>query len=117
MSTDRESFLKQLTASFPEFERELDEYSIGLLHCEVAAFRRLTEKAMDDGRAWQAEQHFKFVAVMLASADTALDNALWVSYLIDLALGEQTPHRYQIVKGRMPRELRKQMIQASNFWK
>jgi hypothetical protein len=117
MAIGREQFLSELGAAFPEAIVAIDEYSEGLIHCEVAAFRRTTEEALNAGQEWQAEQHFRFVERMLSSADPELDNALRVSYLIDLALGKHTPEWYRVVKERMPKILHDQMVLASDYWK
>lgn len=117
MPIGRDEFLRELGAEFPEVIAEIDECRKGLLHCEVGVLMRASEVAMDAGRAWLAERHFRFVERMLRGANPELDNALGVSYLCDLALGEHTAQRYRIVKERMPIGLREQMIAASDFWK
>lgn len=117
MTIGRDGFLGELAATFPDTPWEVGRHSKGLLHCEVATFREMTESAMNEGRAWRAQQHFRFVERMLLVADPALENALEISYLEDLALGEHTPERYRIVKERMPLQLRERMIVASEFWR
>jgi hypothetical protein len=87
----REEFLARLALDFPDAAAGIAKYDSGLLHCEMAAFRRATEKAMDCGRFWEAERHFRWVEEMLKVAGPELRNALEVSYLEDLALGECTP--------------------------
>ena len=58
---DHARFLQMLTDEFPEVPQAFDEYRKGLLHCEMGAFARLTEEAMDQGRFWQAENYFNFI--------------------------------------------------------
>ncbi len=72
---------------------------------------------MDAGQAWLAERHFNFVESLLEDAGPELRNALDVSYLEDLALGEHTTQRHRIVKERMPPALRQQLIAAHGWWK
>jgi hypothetical protein len=86
------------------------------LHCEVAAFRRATEQAMDAGRLWEAEGHFRLIEELLAVAGPELRNALEVSCLEDLALGRCTATRYQAVKERMPKALRQILIGHNKQW-
>jgi hypothetical protein len=102
-------FLELLTREFPELADLIGDED-GLLHLEVAAFRRATEDSMDAGSLWTAEKHFRFVARVLADASPEVDNALGVSYVEDLALGECTPARHRAVKERMPKNLRDEMI-------
>ncbi len=102
MGAGREEFLARLAADFPDVVAGFGPYSAGLLHCEVADFRRATERAMDAGQLWKAERHFRLVEELLAVAGPELRNALEVSYLEDLALGEWTPARHRAVEDRMP---------------
>jgi hypothetical protein len=112
----REEFLARLRADFPEAAAGIRSDEAGLLHCEVAAFRRATEEAMDAGRLWESERHFRLVEELLPLAGSDLENALEVSYLEDLALGNCTPARYQAVKERMPEPLRKKVIGYHIQW-
>jgi hypothetical protein len=113
----REKFLDRLAADFPEAAAGMRSDEAGLLHCEVAAFRRATEAAMDAGRLWEAEGHFRLVEQMLAVAGPELREALEVSYLEDLALGECTAARHRAVKERMPHALRQMLIGHHQQWR
>jgi hypothetical protein len=88
MPASRDEFIRQLQAEFPEAAVAISEYETGILHCEVAVLRRLTEETMDAGNAWLAERHFRFIERLLKDANAELRNAIEVSYLEDLALGE-----------------------------
>ena len=116
MGAGREDFLARLAADFPDVVAGFGPYSAGLLHCEVGDFRQATERAMDAGRLWEAERHFRLVAELLAVAGPELRNALEVSYLEDLALGEFTPVRHQALRERMPRELRSVLDAHRGHW-
>ena len=113
----RDEFLARLTTDFPEVVAQISPYEAGQLHCEVGAFRRATEAAMDAGRFWETERHFRLVEEMLSNADPELRNALEVSYLEDLALGDCTPQRYKAVRERMPGPLRLILIGHHDQWK
>jgi hypothetical protein len=117
MEAGRNEFLARLAADFPDVVAGFGPYSAGLLHCEVGDFLRATERAMDAGRLWEAERHFRLVAELLASAGPELRNALEVSYLEGLALGECTPARHQAVRERMPRALREVVIGHHEQWR
>jgi len=106
VSVGREEFLSRLVRYFPDAVAGINEYEAGLLHCEVAAFRRATELAMDSGRLWEAERHFRWVEELLQTAGPELRNALEISYLEDLAFSGCSPARYHAVKERMPKALR-----------
>lgn len=117
MTADRDEFLNRLTVEFPTVAASIDKYSAGLLHCEVGHFRDATEKAMDEGRLWEAERHFRLVAELWEIAGPELRNALEISYLEDLAFGEWTPARHAAIKARMPRHLREILIGHRKEWR
>jgi len=113
---DRDDFLARLASDFPNVVGQISQHETGLLHCEVTAFRRATEQAIDCGRLWEAEKHFRLVEELLSNADPELLNALEVSYLEDFALGECTPERYRAVKERMPKSLHKVLVSHHPSW-
>ena len=117
MTSGREDFLSLLATELPEVVAQIDRSESGQLHCEVGAFRRATEQAMDTGRLWAVEKHFRLVERLLSEAGPELRNALEVSYLEDLALGDCTPQRYRAVKERMPRSLRAVLVGHHENWK
>ena len=116
MFLGRDDFLARLTSDFPDVVGQINQYETGLLHCEMAAFRRATDRAIDAGRFWEAEKHFRLVEELLPNAGPELLNALEVSYLEDFALGECTLERYRAVKERMPKSLRTVLIGHHPKW-
>ncbi len=117
MTIGRDEFLARLAADFPNVVAQIGDIDAGLLHCEVAVFRRATEQAIDMGQFWEAEKHFRLVEELLKVAGPELLNALEVSYLEDFALGGCTPIRYRAVKERMPKSLRSALIHHHENWK
>jgi hypothetical protein len=117
MPIDHEQFLKQLAERFPEVIGEISDYSHGLLHCEMADFRRVVETAMDQGALWRVELYLRFLNDCRETADPDLANAIDVSFLEDFAFGEITEARLQAVRERMPARLRKQVVALNNRWR
>jgi hypothetical protein len=113
---NREQFLQQLTARFPEITAAMSEYSRGVLHCEMGDFRRVVESAMDRGELWRVERYLRFVDDCREVAEPALANAIDVSFLEDFALGEFTEARRQAVRERMPARLRKLVVAVNGRW-
>jgi hypothetical protein len=113
----RDEFLARLRADFKDVVDSITPGEAGLLHCEVGRLLSATERAMDEGHLYTAQSHFLLVAEFLPRADDYLKNALEVSYLEDLALGECTPARYKAVKERMPRHLRQILIGHHSNWR
>ncbi len=102
---DHARFLQMLNEEFPEVPQSFDQCGEGLLHCEMGAFARLTEGAIDTGRFSQVEQYFRFVARVRDRATPEVENAIDVSYIEFLAFSEVTDNRRQATK-RMPHSLR-----------
>ena len=69
-----------------------------MLHCELGSFANATEAAVDAGRAWRAEQYFRFVSSVMGCASDDVENAIEVSYLESLAFGVATPLRRAVVR-------------------
>ena len=113
---DREAFIREMAFRFPEVAATFDDIDEGLLHLEVAAFRRCVEEAMDEGRMWDVERYCRFIADSLVNADGTLDNAIGVSFIEDFALEDVTDLRKKAVSERMPRELREQIIAINDRW-
>jgi hypothetical protein len=103
---DHAKFIALLTAQFPEVPASFDEYRIGLLHCEMGAFARLTEEAIDEGNHWQVEKYFRFIKEMRETASPEVENAIDISYLEFLAFSEYSAIRHQAIRERMPSPLK-----------
>jgi len=114
---DRDEFLKQLEANFPEAYAEINESEKGLLHCEVGAFRRWVEIQMEVGHAWNAEKALRFIERSLREAGFELSNAIEVSFIEDLALGEHKLEYQIIIKERAPKSILLKMAKLHEFWK
>jgi hypothetical protein len=114
---NRELFINEITARFPEVAATFDDIDKGLLHLEVAAFRRCVENAMDDGRLWDVERYGRFIADSFKNADDALGNAIGVSFIEDFALGETTEQRLKAVRERLPKTLQDEIISINDRWR
>jgi hypothetical protein len=99
-----------LTDEFPEVSQAFDECTKGLLHCEMGAFARMTEEAMDEGRFWQVEKYFNFMERVRENATPEVENAIDVSYVEYLAFSEVTDNRHQAMK-RMPKAIRAVLLE------
>ena len=113
---DHQRFIAALTQQFPEVAATLDDIDDGLLHLEMAAFRRCVENAMDEGRLWDVERYCRFIDESLRNADDALDNAIGVSFIEDFALGEWSENRHKAVTERLPQRLRNEIVAVNDRW-
>ena len=112
---NRLEFLKQLEIEFPDGFAEIDT-SEQLLHCEIADFREWVVKLMDEGSEWKCQQVFEFMVNCLNTSDSSLENAIEISFIEDLALGEHKVMYRNIVKARAPKALRNKMAKVHSFW-
>jgi hypothetical protein len=108
---DHAKFIEMLTTQFPEVTASFDESRIGLLHCEMAAFARITEDGMDKGNYWQVEKYLRFVEEVREHSSPELENAIDVSYLEFLAFSEYSEKRHQAIKERMPNALKEILLE------
>ena len=113
----REEFLKLLNEQFPEVVETFNELDLRLLHLEVAAFRQCVECAMDEGRLWNVERYLRFVDDVFPRADATLVNALAVSFIEDLALGECNETRRSALRARAPKRIREQVVAINSQWR
>lgn len=102
--TGNSRFACYLTIYFPEVAASIDEADLGVLHLEVCALKEATREAILR-RDWQTvHTHFAFVDSLLEAADTALHDAIGVSYLGNLFYSE-TGLNYAKARTLMPKRL------------
>ncbi len=107
---DRELFLKALTERFPEVAVRIGELESGLLHPEMGVVSDATRSAIEAGN-WQAvAAHFCFVSEVFAAGNEAVRNAVYVSYLENVLLGE-TAAQFLSARTMLPPVLADAMIQ------
>jgi hypothetical protein len=77
----RDNFISQLFARFPELQEHQDPTVAGLLHCEMGWFSHKTSDAIEARDFRLVRAHFEFVDEALTFASEELENAILVSYL------------------------------------
>ena len=88
---DHGSFVALLTQELPEVAVEVDKYSRGLLHCEMATVARCTVAAAEAGDWATVRRHYEFVERVHRAATPDVDNAVYASYMEYLPLwGEES---------------------------
>ena len=85
---DREAFLQALVARLPEIARSITENECGLLHMEMAVVSHATHEAIEAQNWNTLETHFSFISEVLQRGTEAVQNAVYVSYLENVFLGE-----------------------------
>ena len=113
---NKDEFLNELRIKFPDAYASIDIHEKGNLHCEIGAFRVYLENEMLNGGEWFCEKAFKFINECLSVSNDELQNAIEISFIEDLALGEQNETTHKIIKERAPKVIRNKMVKIHEFW-
>lgn len=85
---NREQFLTGVEVLFPESFAKIEDIEDGLLHLEMADFSRTTMEAIKCGQTELVLAHLNFISGLFNRANSDLENAIYVSYLENIFLGE-----------------------------
>jgi hypothetical protein len=88
---DRECFLKALAKRFPEVAANISDIEAGLLQPEMGVVSIATRNAIGENDWQTVAAHFEFIAELFAGGSEAIRNAVCVSYLENILLGETEP--------------------------
>lgn len=89
---DRDAFLRALAGRFPSIAQSIGDLERGLLHAEMGVVSDATRTEIAV-RNWESvKEHFSFIAEVFVAADDAVRNAVYVSYLENVLLGETAEH-------------------------
>ncbi len=98
----RADFIYQLTLCFPEVAALIDENDFGVLPLEIGAMAAASGEAIARLDFHAVRRHFLFIGKLAERADEGLLDAIQISYLESLLLGEtSTAHaeaRYLLPK-------------------
>ena len=101
---DRQAFLDALNLKFPEIFREITDIEIGLLHPEMGVVSHASRAAVEAEDWDKLTAQFKFVQDVFLNGDSDIKNAVYVSYLENIFLGE-TSARFSKARELLPRSL------------
>ena len=88
---DREQFLTALYLRFPLIAAKIGDIEHGLLHPEMAVVSQATRDAIAADDWQQVAEQIEFIDQIFARDTEAICNAVYVSYLENVLLGETTP--------------------------
>lgn len=84
----RLDFMQQITLYLPEVSALIEESDFGILHLEIGAFKLATRQALRQSDFGRVRRHLFLVGNLFEHADAELRDALHLSYLEPLFLGE-----------------------------
>jgi hypothetical protein len=88
---DRAEFVRRLGERFPAVAAQIDETDRGLLHLEMAVLARATSAAIEAKNDASVAELLSFAEEILGAADSSVENAIYVSFLENVFLGETRP--------------------------
>ncbi|MDD5058808.1 MAG: hypothetical protein PHQ60_13145 [Sideroxydans sp.] len=112
----RADFLKQVTLYLPEVAARIEDSDFGSVHLEVGAMKLATNAAIKQ-RDWVTVRGHLFMMIDLYDrADAELQDALRISYLEALFLGE-TSASYLEARSLLSRPIENMLRQSELRWK
>jgi len=100
----RADFIHHVTLHLPEVSARIEEDDFGILHLEMGAMKLATREAILRYEFHTVRRHFAFIAYLFEHADHELHDAIRVSYLECLFIGEETPE-YENACSLLPKNL------------
>src|SRR5215470_4756192 len=86
---DHAAFERLLISSFPDVAAEIDDDDRLSVHMEMSALARATCRAIENGDENSIRRHFEFIDNVFSNAAPDVENAVYVSYLENVFLGEE----------------------------
>ncbi len=112
---DREAFLQALTARFPEIAASINDIESGLLHPEMGVVSHATRSAIAAHNWEVVKAQFEFIGEIFVSANDAVRNAVYVSYLENVLLGE-TSFDFKKARAMLPPVLSQAMAELESHF-
>ena len=84
----RDAFIEGVRQLFPESFQEMEDIEDELLHIDMADFSRTTNNAILKNNTPLIKEHFEFISQLFQKANPDLENAIIVSYLENIFIGE-----------------------------
>jgi hypothetical protein len=84
----RADFMKQVTLYLPEVAARIEESDFGVVHLEMGAMKQATKDAFARSDFATVRKHLSLIADLFDRADGELYDAIRISYLEALFLGE-----------------------------
>lgn len=107
----RTDFMKQVTLYLPEVAARIEESDFGIVHLEAGAMKLATRDAIVHYDFAAVRKHLSLIANLFDRADTELYEAIRISYLEALFLGE-TAAAYREARSMLSRPMENALRQA-----
>lgn len=112
----RADFVKQLTLYLPEVAERIEESDFGIVHLEVGALKLATREAILKRDFAAVSDHLSVIIDVFDRADKELYEAICVSYLEALFLGETSAAHVE-ARRLLSRQMESVLKQSEFRWK
>lgn len=107
----RADFFHHITLHMPEVSARIEEEDFGILHLEMGAMKLATRHAIVRYEFYTVRRHFSFIAYLFEHADDELYDAILISYVGALFIGETSPE-YKSARSLLPASLEQALRKA-----
>jgi len=107
----RTDFMKQVTLYLPEVAARIEEADFGIVHLEVGAMKLATRDAFGRSDFATIRRHLTLAADLFERADAELYDAIRISYLEPLFLGETSAAQI-VARGMLSKPMENALRQA-----
>ncbi len=104
-------FIQQVMVHLPAVATFIDESDIGIVHLEVGAMKLATLDAFARSDFTTARKHFSLIADLFNRAEATLYDAIRISYLEALFLGEVSAVHF-VARKMLPEQLANALMQS-----
>lgn len=111
----RADFIHHVTLHLPEVAALIEEEDFGILHLELGAMKLASRAAISRYEFYTLRRHFAFIAYLFEHAGRELREAIQISYIEALFIGEQgEAHEY--VRAILPDSLKDALKKAERYY-
>ena len=112
----RVRFVCLLTERFPAVAAEIDEIEKGEMHLEMGVLARATCRSIESGDWVQVRGFLSFVEELFIAAPAGLENAIYVSFLENVFLGQESS-RYATARTMLSAGLKAALADLEQHWR
>jgi len=111
----RADFIHHVTLHLPEVAALIEEEDFGILHLELGAMKLASLAAIARYEFYTLRRHFAFIAYLLEHAGRELRDAIQISYVEALFIGERG-EAYEYARSILPDSLKDALKKAEKYY-
>lgn len=111
----RTDFIHHVTLHLPEVAALIEEEDFGILHLELGAMKLASRAAIMRYEFYTLRRHFAFITYLFEHASRALRDAIQISYVEALFIGERG-EAYEYARAILPDSLKDTLKKAEQYY-